>query len=130
MVGVGLVTQGQVEVVLTHCPDHAIVDQPFPVQLQVRNLLQRRVQLRLQWRKEKMGPLLPFHDTSVALGFVEARSQCDVTVMLLPLAPGIHKLSGLRVSCPDPSMKLQVDFDQLHELLVCKSRTDSAESLK
>ena len=66
--GVGLVTQGPVEVVVRHCPARAALERPLALQLEVRNLLPRRVQLRLQWRKEKMGPILPLHATSTVQG--------------------------------------------------------------
>ena len=66
---------------------------------------------------------------SQTIGFVEARSQIDITSSLLPLAPGIHKISGLRISSPDASMKLQVDFDNLHDILVYKADGEGVEAL-
>jgi hypothetical protein len=63
------------------------------------------------------------------IGFVEARSQIDITSSLLPLAPGIHKISGLRISSTDASMKLQVDFDNMHDILVYKADAEGVEAL-
>jgi len=125
--GVGVVSTGPVEVVLKYCPDHAVMEQPLQVQLEVRNLLQRRVPLRLHWRKEKMGPILPLHGTSVALGVLEPRGSVLVSATLMPLAPGIHKLSGIRITSPEAALKISVDIDNIHDVLVCKPSDDSVE---
>jgi hypothetical protein len=61
-----------------------------------------------------------------SLGVLEPKGQVDLSLQLLPLAPGVHKVSGLRIVCVEH--KVQCDFEQLHEVLVCKAN-DAAEPI-
>lgn len=104
------------ELVLLEAPGSVKLEQPFSIKLQVRSNSMRSFELRLQLLKEKMVTILPCGLSNRSLGVFEPRGSKTVTVDLLPLGLGVHRISGFRLSCP--KMSTHVDFDALHEVEV------------
>jgi hypothetical protein len=76
----------------------------------------RSFELRLQLLKDKMVTILPCGLSTRSLGVFEPRGTKEVTVKLLPLGLGVHRISGFRLSCP--KLGTHADFDALHEVEV------------
>lgn len=70
--------------------------------------------------------LSPSHSSSQSIGVFPPNSERTISVTLLPLALGVHKISGFRLFTePTENVRISVDFDNIHEMLVLK-RADSA----
>jgi len=104
------------ELILLEAPGAVKLEQPFSIKLQVRSNSMRSFELRLQLLKEKMVTILPCGLSNRSLGTFEPRGSKTVTVDLLPLGLGVHRISGFRLSCP--KLSTHVDFDALHEVEV------------
>lgn len=104
------------ELILLEAPGTVQLEQPFAIKLQVRSNSMRSFELRLQMLKDKMVTILPCGLSNRSLGTFEPKGTKEVTVKLMPLGLGVHRISGFRLSCP--KFSTHMDFDALHEVEV------------
>jgi len=102
-----------------NAPYEAVLETPFTILVEVRNRSSSRLELRLQWIKEKMGAILPFGQTSRSLGVFGAEETRQVPLTLIALGLGVQQISGFRLSCP--LLGTFADLEYSHNVVVVKN---------
>ncbi|RKP15096.1 hypothetical protein BJ684DRAFT_7545 [Piptocephalis cylindrospora] len=87
-----------IQVITRRVQDDVQVERPFTIDLRIFNRTDAPMKLQLSAVKAKMGAVLMRGQASRALGEVRPQGDVECTLEFLPLAPGLHTVSGVRVS--------------------------------
>ncbi|KAI9228936.1 MAG: hypothetical protein DHS80DRAFT_2353, partial [Piptocephalis tieghemiana] len=87
-----------IQVITRRVQEDVQVERPFTIDLRIFNRTDAPMKLQLSAVKAKMGAVLMRGQASRALGEVRPQGDVECTIEFLPLAPGLHTVSGVRVS--------------------------------
>jgi hypothetical protein len=97
------------ELSLVAAPALVVLETPFEVTFCVQSNCNRPLDLRLVLQKEKMGLVLPVGLSSRSVGVLEPHESKLVTVTLLALGLGVHRIMGFRLLCPKENSSVELD---------------------
>ncbi|OZJ06771.1 hypothetical protein BZG36_00385 [Bifiguratus adelaidae] len=103
-------------------PKSIVLEEPFSVSLRVENRTTETMRLSLTAVKSKMTTVLIVGESSLDLGNCSPESSLNVTLSFFPLAPGLSRVGGLRLTDVLSGLVKEVDvlsdaFPQLTQAL-------------
>eukprot|EP00742_Colponemidia_sp_Colp-10_P004024 GILJ01004292.1.p1 GENE.GILJ01004292.1~~GILJ01004292.1.p1 ORF type:complete len:405 (-),score=65.28 GILJ01004292.1:250-1464(-) len=104
-----VVPSRDIEVYVPSLPPHLELEVPFRLSCNVRNRTSSAMNLRLVLLKAKMSGVLVNGVSTQDLGQIPAHGSIEVLLTLLPLAPGVHPVTGLKFVNMQTNMEIEVD---------------------
>mmetsp|Transcript_2075 Transcript_2075/g.3794 ORF Transcript_2075/g.3794 Transcript_2075/m.3794 type:complete len:419 (+) Transcript_2075:181-1437(+) len=111
---------------VVQAPDRVLLESVFKVVLEVECHAPKAVEVHLTQSCHKHLSLVPAGLASQSCGVLKPKEKKLVTVSVLPLALGIQRLSGFKLSCRE--IGWASDFDNLHHVCVIKNNDDAASA--
>lgn len=105
-----------VDIKIIDCPKNIVVEVPFVLTFDVKNLSRQNANLKLISQKEKMGTIWFLDEANTPLGELRPEESRRVQLKFFPSAPGCHKIEGIRV-CDELSNETK-DLQALAEVFV------------
>jgi len=100
-----------VDIFVLDIPDTIQTEIPFKVQCRIKNnLVSEPVKVVLGGVKSKMSTVLPWGQGDIILEEIEPMGLKDVSLDFYPLLPGLHKISGIKITETISGISREIDL--------------------
>jgi hypothetical protein len=86
------------EISVSSMPNIVKAEQPFIMKCQIRSNIPDKVRISVGSIRTKMGSVLMVGASEKFIGVIGAGQKVEVDLHFFPLYPGLHKISGLRLT--------------------------------
>jgi len=105
-----------VELTIRKIPSHIFLEQPFSIQCELTNVSDKSILPRLTFLKSKMTGIAVNGISGQKLGSLSAGETTSITLTLMPVKPGVQKITGIRVT--DEKTEKTYDFNDVLDVFV------------
>jgi len=105
-----------VELTIRKIPSHIFLEQPFSIQCELTNASDKSILPRLTFLKSKMTGIAVNGISGQKLGSLSAGETTSITLTLMPVKPGVQKITGIRVT--DEKTEKTYDFNDVLDVFV------------
>eukprot|EP01083_Nonionella_stella_P154886 499610_1 len=106
-----------ISLTVVRSPARVKLEEPFDSVFEVTNNSAHAREIVVGIAKDRMMSIMPYRTYHQSLGVIQPHCSAQLTYSFLPVATGIHSITGLVASCPEIK-SAEWSFDNIHDVCV------------